>query len=70
MTRRWIKVPGPGEFRGQGLWLLDPAVKAFEGDWLSGDAAWNYCVKTGYLPTHEGDTPPEEDEEANPDAEA
>jgi hypothetical protein len=57
--KRWIKIPGPGEFRGEGLWLLEPAVRTFEGDWLKGDAAWDYCRSTGYLPTHEGDDPPE-----------
>lgn len=51
--KRWVKMPGPGEFRGDGRW------EQFEGD----AASWSALRTTGYLPTHEGDAPPTPEEE-------
>ena len=45
---RWIKQPGPGEFRGEGQW------QPFEGS----DEEWEDLRGTGFLPTHEGEEKP------------
>jgi hypothetical protein len=52
-TKRWVKVPGPGEFRGKGRWMeLEKVVGMTEAD-------WRFCAANGYLPTHEGEHPPQ-----------
>jgi hypothetical protein len=51
--QKWIRMPGPGEMRGEGDWKRIEEVGCAEADW-----AWN--VETKYLPTHQGPTPPEE----------
>ena len=38
---RWVREPGPGQFRGEGEW------KPFTGS----DDEWEWLVRTGYLPT-------------------
>jgi hypothetical protein len=53
MSKRWIKVPGPGDFRGEGEWKTIEEAGCPLADW-----EWNR--ETAYLPTHEGDTPPSE----------
>ena len=53
--KKWIRIPGPGEFRGEGKWT--------EFDYNSNKRRrdeYDYYKETGYLPTHEGDTPPVE----------
>lgn len=50
--QKWVKVPGPGQFRGEGPW-----TKLEESGHIG---HWNYLVQTGYLPTHVGDEPPAE----------
>lgn len=53
MTKRWIKVPRPGEFRGSGQW--------FEIE----ETAWRWddpLIQGGFLPTHEGHEPPGPDD--------
>lgn len=48
---KWIKIPGPGEMRGEGKWqTIEEAGCAVE-DW-----EWNR--ETQYLPTHEGEEHP------------
>lgn len=51
--KRWIKLPSPGQFRGEGEWV-DLRTTGHD------DEDWEYCQKTGYLPTHEGEEPPVE----------
>jgi len=54
MTKKWIKMPGLGDFRGQGKWHnLDDLTGCDEH-------YWSYCEVTGFLPTFVGDAPPEE----------
>lgn len=53
--QRWIKVSGPGEFRGQGVWTRFEDLPCTED-------YWDYCKSSGFLPTHEGDAPPSEDQ--------
>ena len=48
---KWIKIPAPGEFRGEGEWMLLKDCNATEED-------WEYCKKTGWLPVHEGEEKP------------
>lgn len=56
MTKRWIKWPGPGQIRGEGEWREISTLALGLADWKSINAS-------GYLPTHEGDeTPKEEDD--------
>jgi hypothetical protein len=51
---RWIKLPGPGEFRGEGEW--------FNFDELAPKGwSWEELQSTKYLPTVEQDTKPNKD---------
>lgn len=54
---RWIRVPRLGQMRGQGDWLTLAECNY-------GDDDWEELRDTGYLPTHEGDAPPEVDDGA------
>lgn len=60
--KKWIKIPGPGQFRGEGIWTeVDEAPdpdKHQPGTPLLGD--YLGCLITGYFPTHEGEEPPDE----------
>lgn len=52
MPKKWIKVPRPGQFRGEGHWEeMDMSIPSQKQD-------WEYCVSTGYLPTAEQDEKP------------
>ena len=53
MKKKWIKVPGPGEFRGEGKWMLLEDTKYTIFD-------WDYCVNNNYLPTAEQEEKPTE----------
>lgn len=50
---KWVRYPGPGEYRGEGTWrtIADAGVTAAE---------WEEIKDTGWLPTHEGDEPPKD----------
>lgn len=48
--KRWVKIPSPGQFRGEGTWV------AFDGS----DVEWEYLHRSGFLPIHEGPTIPKE----------
>lgn len=52
--QKWIKVPDPGEFRGEGEWKRIAEAGCSESDW-----EWNR--QTGYLPTHEGEKPDDDE---------
>lgn len=58
--KRWIKMPGPGEFRGMGVWEEFDAFRARSG---IRDTYWEECRQTGFLPTHVGEEPPADDPE-------
>lgn len=49
---RWIRQPGPGEMRGEGPWVR------FTGT----DDEWEWLRGTGYLPTHEGEKPEDQEQ--------
>lgn len=53
LLTKWIKVPGPGEYRGQGVWKSIEDAKCSEED-------WQYNVDTGYLPTAHCEEKPDE----------
>lgn len=53
---RWVKIPGPGQYRGEGEWK-----RATDVSWKSDD--WEAVRDTCWLPTHEGDEPPAEEVE-------
>lgn len=53
---KWLKRPGPGQFRGDGEWRRI-------GDDADALGFWEHCKATGYLPTHEGDAPPDESDQ-------
>ena len=57
---RWIKIPGPGDFRGEGKWEeFDEYCKSRH---MTSDAAedfWEKLVLTKYLPTQESHERPE-----------
>jgi hypothetical protein len=50
--RKWIKVPGPGQFRGQGEWIEIDAASPEDV------SAWETHRETGYLPTAEQEEKP------------
>lgn len=51
-TKHWIKMPGPGQFKGEGNWFLAANIISFK--------FYQECKKTDYLPTFEGDEPPKD----------
>jgi hypothetical protein len=48
---KWVRIPGPGEFRGEGEWRTIAEARMTESEWQE-------VKDTGYLPVHEGDEPP------------
>jgi len=42
---KYIKIPGPGQFRGEGEWQECNIEDMF--------VLYDYCLKTGYLPVKE-----------------
>lgn len=48
----WIKVPDPGEFRGEGTWCKVEDISSITLE------DWKFCNQTNYLPTYFGETPP------------
>lgn len=57
---RWVKIPGPGDFRGEGEWEeFDEYCKRRH---MTSDAAeeyWDKLVLTNYLPTQQSHEKPE-----------
>ena len=49
-VKRWVKLPAPGQFRGEGVWVENPYA----------ELEWRDMRKHGYLPTHVGHEPPKE----------
>ncbi len=47
MADRWIRMPGPGQMRGEGEWV----------EYFGTDDEWEWLQGTGYLPTAEGEKP-------------
>lgn len=54
---KWVRYPGPGQFRGEGTWRTIADLKLTEGE-------WDELAESGFLPTHEGPEPPESPEDA------
>jgi hypothetical protein len=52
---RWIKIPGPGQFRSQGEWREVNEENKSEVQY------WEYCRTSGWLPVHESDEKPDPD---------
>lgn len=50
MKTRWVKIPSPVQFRGEGEWVRADAADITEDE-------WQWIVETNYLPTYEGDNP-------------
>lgn len=49
--KKWVKVPLPGQFRGEGVWrTIEDAGCPLED--------WEVLRDTGYLPVHEGEEKP------------
>ena len=59
---RWMKWAGPGQFRGEGTWVNVDKPEEIAMD----DDTWQYLVTTGFLPTHVGDKPPDEEGRGHP----
>lgn len=56
MLKHWVKCPQPGQFRGEGVWVSledNPQIG------LDIDMNWDAFVKSNFLPTYVGETPPE-----------
>lgn len=50
--RKWIRLPGPGQFRGEGDWVeIGESAEDLE--------AWRIHRETGFLPTAEQEEKPE-----------
>lgn len=54
MSRRWAKMPGPGQFRGEGEWT-DVTETCLPSE-------WERIRMTGYLPTRIQDEKPAPDD--------
>lgn len=53
---KWVRVPGPGQFRGEGEWKpLDEVAKGYK---MEPEEVWDKLRQTAFLPTHIGDKPP------------
>lgn len=52
IIKYWIKIPGPGQIRGEGNWHLCTSDSAMQN--------YRYCKATGYMPTYEGEKSPRE----------
>ena len=48
---RWVKIPGPGQFRGHGEWRPLAEVKHPDQD---EDTLWEWLILTSHLPTFLG----------------
>lgn len=57
--KKWIRIPEPGQFRGEGIWR---EVGPDDRTQVSQDY-YDFCKDTNYLPVHEGETPPLEQEQ-------
>ena len=42
---RYVKIPAPGQFRGEGKWYCCADLEDFTKE------DWRSCVRTNYLPT-------------------
>lgn len=51
--KKWIKIPDPGQFRGDGRWTEVGQDNVSLDD-------WEFCRSTGYLPTAESETKPDD----------
>ncbi len=54
MSKRWVKYPGPGEFRGEGEWMPVESINFLD---TTVDEGWQYLKETNYLPTYVGENP-------------
>lgn len=50
--KKWIKWPAPGQFRGEGEWVLASSIGCTDKDFAE-------VQETQYVPTHVGETPPD-----------
>ncbi len=59
--KKWIKIPTPGQFRGEGEWqeVVPAKARMYTGfDQMDAETFYNYCKAVGYLPTAEQDEKP------------
>lgn len=61
MAKMWIKLPGPGEFRGEGKWLSLDEYNNLDSIYNSDELEewWHWCRENNYLPTAEQEEMPE-----------
>jgi len=59
---RWIKIPGPGQFRGEGKWRSVEECYTDDGRIYPERAEAIWKKAQGYLPTREQETRPKETE--------
>jgi hypothetical protein len=52
-NQRWVRVPSPGQIRGEGKWIHFEKLEAPK------HVTWEWMLEYKYLPTHVGNTPPE-----------
>jgi hypothetical protein len=52
--KRWIKIPGAGQLRGEGEWI-EVDKMALKKD---AEQYYEWCKRTGYLPTVEQEEKP------------
>ena len=50
---KWIKETGAGQLRGEGVWVIVIEARPREVEY------YEYCKRTGYLPTAEQDEKPQ-----------
>ena len=58
---RWVKVPAPGEFRGEGEWKdFMISMKEWGHTLDKANDEWDYLTISGYLPTQESEEKPDD----------
>jgi hypothetical protein len=62
MNNQWLKVPEPGQYRGEGKWVRREDAVIIDGPYTFkgiSEETWFHFKDINYLPTHEGEEPPE-----------
>lgn len=61
VLKRWVKIPGSGDFRGEGEWKdYDKTMKEWGKSESHTNEQWDYLVKSKYLPTQISEDKPDD----------
>ena len=57
--KRWVQIPNPGQFRGEGNWTELDEEKAYILGFGDAETAWDYFQVTQYLLTQLAENNPQ-----------